>query len=237
MNTLHRLLALPVLVLTVATTHAGTFADINVLDASDADWAAIPATVTGATGNTVAAGTLDVTEIKFANNATDLFILVRFAEAVNPNQSANDPYTGFALYFGVDRDSSYTTGNNIFGVNQVGVEARWANDYPISEVGGALSSQAYIGNYNQSTSFQEYRIPLNTSFVGGSLDGQSVFGSGPFTFVFYTAGNGPLGGFDDFVVSTYTFAAIPEPSTYVALAGLAILGFVLHRRRAVRNPR
>jgi hypothetical protein len=233
MNTLHRLLALPVLALTVATAHAGTFAEINVLDGSDSDWAAIPVTVTGATGNTIAAGAIDVTEIKIANNATDLFILVRFNEAVNPNQSANEPYTGLALYFGVDRDSNSATGNNVFGVNQVGVEARWANDYPISEVGGGLSSQAYIGNYNQSTSFQEYRIPLNTSFVGGSLDGQSVFGSGTFTFVFYTAGNGNLGGegYDDFVVSTYSIAAVPEPSTYAALAGFGALTLAFFRRR------
>lgn len=63
----------------------------------------------------------------------------------------------------------------------------------------------------------EAKMKTAPSFSGGSV---SVFAS--------TLAN-PLG--DTYVLGTYTYSAVPEPSTYAAIAGALGLGYAVYRRR------
>ena len=229
MNTLHRLLALPVLALTVATVHASTFTTITV-DGNVSDWSDVP--VLSTSFNNATGGGLNITSVKMANNGTTLFALVTFEIAVNPN---NGDYagTGPTLYFGIDKDQSHTTGFNVFGVDRVGIEAAWRNDEGIDVNGGNLSSNAAISPYGTSTTTQEISVSL-TSLLADNTTG--VFGAlgSTFNFVFYTSGNGFYpGAFDEMVVGSYSLAtaAVPEPSTFAALAGFGALSLAFFRRR------
>lgn len=232
MNTLHRLLALPVLALTVATVNAGTFANITV-DGNISDWSSI--SVASLSFNNAPGGGLDITEVKLANNGTTLFALVTYVTAVNPN-NVDLAGTGPTLYFGIDKDQSVGTGFNVFGVNRVGIEAAWRNDEGLDALnGGSLSSGAAISPYATVTTTQEISVSL-TSLLSNSA---AVFGGAgsTFNFVFYTSGNGffstegnPV--FDEMAVGSYTLAsAIPEPSTYAGLAGMSVLTLAFIRRR------
>lgn len=233
MNSLHRLLALPVLALTVATAHAGTFANITP-DGNFSDWDSVP--VASLSFNNTPGGGLDITQVKLANNGTNLFALVTFVTAVNPN-NVDLAGTGATLYFGIDKDQSFGTGFDVFGVNRVGIEAAWRNDEGLDALnGGNLSSGAGISPFGTVTTSQEISVSL-TSLLSNSA---AVFGGtgSTFNFVFYTSGNGffstegnPV--FDEMVVGSYTLAAasVPEPSTYAALAGMGMLTLAVLRRR------
>jgi hypothetical protein len=233
MNSLLRLLTLPVLALTVATAHAGTFANITV-DGDTGDWSSIP--VASLSFNNAPGGGLDITEVKLANNGTTLFALVTFATAVNPN-NVDLAGTGATLYFGIDKDQSVGTGFNVFGVDRVGIEAAWRNDEGLDALnGGNLSSGAAISPFGVVTTTQEISVSL-TSLLSNSTP---VFGGAgsTFNFVFYTSGNGffstegnPV--FDEMVVGSYTLAlaAVPEPATFAGLAGMGALTLAFLRRR------
>ncbi|HSI07318.1 MAG: PEP-CTERM sorting domain-containing protein [Rariglobus sp.] len=227
MNTLHRLLALPVLALTVATAHASTFANITV-DGDFSEWAEVPSISLSFSNDPE--GGLNIANVKMANNATHLFIYVSFTSAVSANggpDTEGGPASGRSLIFGVDRDQNFSTGLNVFGVNRVGVEGTWVNDTGVDNLnGGSLSANAGISPYYSSTLGQEYSISL------GSLlsDNSALFGAAgsSFAFAFYTSGNQP---YEKLAVGSYTLSGIPEPSTYAALAGFGALTLAFFRRR------
>lgn len=77
-------------------------------------------------------------------------------------------------------------------------------------------TEAYVEPFNSSTGF--FATKLLGSFTG--LTGGEVEIGMPNESAFYT-----------FAVTSLTVSAVPEPSTYAALAGLAAFGLVLLRRR------
>jgi hypothetical protein len=231
MNKLHRLLALPVLALTVATSHAGTYAEITA-DGNFSDWADVPSISLSFSNDPE--GGLNIVNVKMANNDTHLFIYVTFANTVSANGGPDTavegaPASGRSLIFGVDRDQSSLTGLNVFGVNRVGLEGSWVNDVGVDNLnGGNLSANAGIAPYWVPTQGQEYSISL------GSLlsDNSALFGGAgsSFNFAFYTSGNKP---YENLVVGSYTLALtpVPEPATFAALAGMGVLTLAFFRRR------
>ncbi|CAM3011270.1 PEP-CTERM sorting domain-containing protein [Rariglobus hedericola] len=215
MNTLHRLLALPVLALTVATANAGTFAEINLVDNSLADWTGIVASATN-TG----AGPVD--QIFVSNNDTRLFILITF------KTNTNILTDGFRL--NIDSDGNANTGFHTYGTPSIGSEVLFEGDTAYRQADGVYSTgtsapfSLLIGPYNQAVAALEFGI-VRTAMV----DSTPIFQSGTINLATYfeSPGSSSLIG-----PINYTFAsAVPEPSTYAALAGMGVLTLAFFRRR------
>lgn len=225
MQTLTRLLALAAVSVTAAvSSHASTYANIDV-DGNSADWASIPS-LTFSFINDTEAG-FGIANIKMANNATDLFVLLTLVTPVNSN-NPDGLGEGPTLYFGIDRDQTVGTGLNIWDLDQVGTEGVWRNDTGLDTLfWGSLSQGASISPYYTVTDTIEISVSLSTMLGDNSL----LFANESFNFVFYTTGNAALGGWDQFAVGGYTLASVPEPASAAALAGLGILGLVALRRR------
>jgi MYXO-CTERM domain-containing protein len=217
MNTLHRLLALPVLALTVATAHAGTFANIN-LDGNTSDWSGIAASATN-TGS----GPID--QIFLANNDTHLFVRITF------NTPVNILTDGFNL--NIDNDNNTGTGFNTYSLGLIGSEVLYEGEYAYQQANGNYNTGAttnaplLIALYGQSVSSLEFGI-VRTSVINTGTSAL-VFPNDTFKLAsYFSSGSGTFT-----LTDAYTFAtsAVPEPSTYAAAAGLGVLVLAAVRRR------
>lgn len=240
MQTLTRLLTLAAVSVTAAvSSHAGTFANINVTDGSAADWAGIADIFTDGAGD---GNPIDIASVKVANDDTWLYVYVSFHTAVNPN-------AGPSLVLSIDTDNSLSTGFDIYGLGAVGADVSYANDFPFQSgndpetdapiyntgvqgvaATGTLNTfdaGAGIGQYNTVTTFQEYRLSIASTYTN-SEGTFSVFPNDTIRIMFWSDGGIAA---DATVGGTYTFASVPEPASAAALAGLGILGLVALRRR------
>lgn len=215
MNTLHRLLTLPVLALTVACAHAGTFANIN-LDGDSTDWNGIAASAT----NT---GTGPINQIFLANNDTHLFIRITFNTSIN---ILND---GFRM--NIDSDGNVNTGFDTYGQGFIGSEVLYEGETAYQQADGFYATSAttaaplLVANYTQAVTSLELGI-IRTAVID-TANNTPVFQSGTINLAVYFEPPGE----DSFTLANYTFAAVPEPSTYAALAGLGVLVLAGLRRR------
>ncbi len=217
MNTLHRLLALPVLALTVATANAGTFANI-ALDGDTSDWTGIAASAT----NT---GTGPINQIFLANNDTHLFVRITFT---TPTNILTD---GFSL--NIDNDNNTATGFNTHSLNLIGSEVLYEGESAYQQATGNYNTGAttnaplLIALYGQSVSSLEFGI-VRTAIINTGTSAL-VFPNDTFKLAsYFSSGSGTFT-----ITDAYTFgtAAVPEPSTFAALAGFGALSLAFFRRR------
>ncbi|MFA6962311.1 MAG: PEP-CTERM sorting domain-containing protein [Opitutaceae bacterium] len=220
MNTLHRLLALPVLALTVATTHAGTFADINLVDGGFSDWSGVVASAT----NT---GTGPIQQIFIANNDTHLFVRITF------NTNINIVSDGFRM--NIDSDNNTGTGFNTFFATlgaTIGSELLYEGEFAYQQASGNYNTGAttnaplLIGAYNESVTSVEFGI-VRTA-VSNTANSTLVFPNDTFKLAVYFGDDAT-----SFNAAEYTFATsqIPEPATFAGLAGMGALTLAFFRRR------
>jgi hypothetical protein len=201
----------------VTSAHAGTFMPI-VVDGAFGDWAGIPVLAADVSEGTP----IDIADVQLANDATNLYLRVMFHTAVNPN-------TGPSLFLAFDTDNNVATGFNVYGLNVVGSEAAFQNDFPFEQRtgfnSGGLTAAATIspidfGNPTATVTSQEYSIPRSIAY---SSDNVAVFGSS-FTLMLWTDGASA----DTSSGIPYVFAAVPEPASFVVTVGGAV---GLFRRR------
>jgi len=157
-------------------------------------------------------------------------------------------------------DNSFTPGSATFGgitsiaagqsiiftEETLGAEAAWISDWGLSGVtvvnlGGTVfqglgapgdsvriydNLNATVASVTFGASTAGFSFAWDTN--GNSLGLSAISQNGAFQAAFdgKTSGEGP--GID---IGSPGFAAIPEPSTYAALAGFAMLGIALNRRR------
>jgi hypothetical protein len=215
MNSLHRLLALPVLALTVATANAGTFANIN-LDGNSADWAGITASATNTAGG-------PLNQIFLAHNDTYLCILVTFNTPIN--------FLTDSFYIGIDNDSNTGTGWNIYSKGVAGSEVGYQGENVFQQTTGSFSvatttnAPILASPYSAATTTQEFGI-ARTALID-TANSTLVFPNSSFNLVVY------LDNGSEIVMgpASYNFAAVPEPATFAALAGFGALSLAFFRRR------
>lgn len=138
----------------------------------------------------------------------------------NPSASGLGLYvTGNTLQFLAGGQSDITIGtvnvnhwNYVALVYENGQTSTYLNSNTASSYTGAVSFGGYSGD------------PAEKFYVGGGFYG-AVDELRVSTFT---------GSFNTSMLSYSAISAVPEPSTYAALAGLAAFGLVVWRRRAVR---
>jgi PEP-CTERM motif len=211
------------------TSLAGTFKTIAIDDVYS-DWAGVPIIDIDGGDNQ---GGPDIGDTQIANDRDNLYIRNTF-----PN--------GLALgtFIALDVDSNPATGYNVFGLNLVGSEAGWQNDFPFTQDaanfnnGGGMSGDYFGSGAALLSPFanapnRELAISLDSLFNAGNTP---VFPDDTFTVLIWTdLGVGPDGGFDGFngdvtTAITYTLA-VPEPSIW-SLLGMGLTIAVACRRRA-----
>jgi hypothetical protein len=188
---------------------AGTYAKITV-DGNFSDWAGVPVLATLAPGTS--GTTLDLATLSMANDNSNLYLLVTYQTPVNPN-------AGPSVFLSLDNDNNTNTGFNVFGLNLVGSEAGWQNDFPFAQSngvfntgGGLTGGAAAIAPFNSVTMTQEYAIARSATFT---TNGLPLFPNNTFTLLTYAD---PTPNADLFSPVRYTFATNTLPGTYAHIA-------------------
>ena len=153
--------------------------------------------------------------------------------------------TAEAFLDGVSNDTDFNTAGDGFGINATGTgdeTQRFDNDLGIEsmvfsfDVAGVFdtldlefieeSENEGLLIFDGGTTYQ-----LNTVTSTGASDAFNIGES-------FTAGqsitltlSGSAAAGENFSLQSITVSAVPEPSTYAALAGIVILGFAAYRRR------
>lgn len=180
------------------------------VDGNDADWNGVPVIGTDPAGD----GVQDIVSIQVANDQDYLYVLVRYNGTVDTNTLNGSP----SIFLSLDNDSNASTGFNIYGLNQVGAEVSWQNDFPFAQSASSYNLDATFTNggigispYASTVSFQEYRIPRNATYTIGSTT-SAVFPNPALRLAFWTndATAAEFAGAVD-----YTFAQPPPtPSNF-----------------------
>jgi len=189
------------------------YAAINV-DGNDADWSAIPVTGTDPTGDSVP----DIASVKVANDADYLYVLVQYNGAVDTNTLNGSP----SLFLSLDNDANSGTGFDIYGLNQVGAEVSWQNDFPFAQDAanynrGAVftNGAAGISPYFANTTFQEYRIARNATYSIGGGPELPIFPNNSIKLALWSD-HGVSAEFAGAV--NYTFAASPTAGNFAPIS-------------------
>ena len=198
----------PVQYTCATNTPVGTYAKITI-DGSFSDWAGVPvlATLPAGTSGT----TLDLATLSMANDSSNLYLLLTYQTPVNPN-------AGPSVFLALDNDSNTNTGYNVFGLNLVGSEAGWQNDFPFAQsngvfnAGGLTGGAATIAPFNTATTTQEYAVARSATFT---TNGLTIFPNNTFTLLGYAD---PTPNGDLFSPVKYTFATNTLPGTYAHIS-------------------
>ncbi|NNM86396.1 MAG: hypothetical protein HKL96_11650 [Phycisphaerales bacterium] len=220
---------------------AGFYATIPI-NGSFTGWSTVPVAAT----NTVDANApVNITQVKVANDSTDLYILLTFASAitVDDGTSNNQIYTAIN-----STNNSSASGWNVFSLGKIYANTGYEGNFPFTETaalfnsGGSVTAPMTAVPYapGSPTTQQEISIPLSatqTDTSPGGLSG-SLFPSGQaFTLAFYNSPS-PGGGDATFIGPiSYTLASAPEPGTLATIAvgvGLLLMLPRIGRRASLR---
>ncbi len=196
-----------------------------IIDGDFSDWAAV-APIATSIDNGIN-DSVDFAELKVSHDDDFVYLMYTMHRAFNPQAAP-----GGGVFLSIDSDNDVNTGFNVFGLNAVGSEAAWQNDFPFEQATGVFNTGAGLSNatyaaapFNASTLAVEVSIPrIATRNTNNALiipaDGESI------GVLFYTDAGASL----DFIGGTYTFV-IPEPAT-LTLLGLGGLVMAVRRRAA-----
>jgi hypothetical protein len=151
---------------------AGTF-DTVTLTGSASDFSG----VADVYSNSSATGDMPITSIQITNDASNLYVGITYASAINPDALADGGQETIAL----DNDANLSTGFDTFSAGVVGSEVAFAYDYPfqqtsasyntgvegIAEYGGNFDSTVNYDPYNEATTFEEFSISLADTYTTG----------------------------------------------------------------------
>jgi hypothetical protein len=210
--------------ITSATAQAGHFATI-VIDDAYADWAGVPVVDSDPADNPpdIFNSYIDIADTQIANDNDYLYIRNTFHQAVS-----------LGVHMGIDIDGNTATGFNIFGLNLIGQDAGWQNDFAytsgddVFNDGFGMSGEFFGGGHGLLAPFAD----VNSREMAISLDvllnedNSPLFPDDTIRILFWTdSGQGDVSAVIDYQL------AVPEPAS-LALLGLA--GVAMLRRRSSR---
>ena len=149
------------------SAHAGFYKTITP-DGDTSDWASVPVatTISANTGTPI-----DFASLKIANDSTNVYFLITYNTAVNPQ-------SGSGVFTAIDSDNNGATGFNIFGNAAIGSNFGFQNDFPFTQTAGSFNSGGTIvgasygaSPYATSTTFQEIAVPLSASQADATTGG------------------------------------------------------------------
>ena len=113
-----------------------------------------------------------------ANDDDYLYVLVQYNGAVDTNALNGSP----SVFLSLDNDANTATGFNIYGLDQIGADVSWQNDFPFAQDAATFNRGAVFTNgaagiapYFSNTTVQEYRIARNATYSIGGGPAQAVF--------------------------------------------------------------
>ncbi len=199
-----------------ASAHAGTFATITI-DDDHSDWAGIPVVDSDPADN---AGSIDIATTQIANDNDFLYIRNTFHGSLS-----------LGLFTGIDIDEDSATGFNIFGLDLIGQDAGWQNDFPFTSgddvfndglgmSGEFFGSGAALLDAFVDSDEREMAISLDVIL---NEDGSPLFPDDTITILFWTDQSAPNGAGGDVSGVIQYQLAVPEPASLglVSLLGLA----------------
>ena len=198
------------------TAQAGTWATITI-DDDYSDWAGIPVVSSDPADN---AGFVDFADVQLANDADYLYVRNTYHEAKS-----------LGTFMGIDIDEDFNTGFNIFGINAIGQDAGWQNDFPFTS-----GDDVFNDGLGMSGEFFGSGAGLLSPFADGTTremaislsvllneDNSPLFPDDTIRIMFWTdQGQGDVSAVIDYTL------AVPEPAS---LALLSLGGLAMLRRR------
>ncbi|MGC9261021.1 MAG: PEP-CTERM sorting domain-containing protein [Phycisphaerae bacterium] len=186
---------------------------------------------------------VNITSVKMANDATNLYVLLTFSSPI----TVDDGTANNNIYMAINStNNSPTSGFNIFGLDKIYSNTGYETNFPFTQtssgggngtfnsggtVTGAMNAVPYAPT--TATAQQEISLPLNstqTDTSAGGFTGNIFPSTAPFTVAFY---NSPNTGDASFIGPiSYQLASVPEPATLglFAIGGIGLL--LLGRERA-----
>ena len=198
------------------SAQAGTFATITIDDAYG-DWAGVPVVDSDPMDNP---GFVDFADTQIANDNDFLYI--------------RNTYWGpkaLGTFMGIDIDDDFNTGANIFGLNLIGQDAGWQDDFPFTSTdllfndglgmsGDFFGSGAGLLSPYADVTSREMAISLDVLL---NVDNSALFPDNTIRILFWTdqsAGD---------VTTVINYTLVPEPAS-MALVGLGGLAMLRRRR-------
>ncbi len=206
-----------------ANAFAGTFANITI-DGDTSDWAGITPAYTDEDGVNNPGG-VDFQNVYLANDANYLYIRFTLMQPADPISAGN-------TYLWFDNDNNSSTGFHPFGNPNFGSSVMIIGDQAYQEAGGGFNegtltdaNVAYGASAIPGTDF-EFRIARNVTGVAGAFAGVPLLDNSTIEvqLASETGGGDSLPSFPNYGALSYTFAPVPEPTTF-ALAGFGLLFF------------
>lgn len=204
---------------------AGTYANINI-DGTFSDWASVPLAYTAPPGPTNA---IQLENVYLANDVNNLYI--RFTLYSPRSDAFANAYDNLFI----DTDNNASTG---FAVAGIGSEMliQWGGGYQEKNGGfneGGINNLGWSISGSPDSMDFELAISRNATYAS---DNSLVFANN--TIAVLLEGDDTTYTSVEFVPASgglsYTFAAVPEPSTF-ALAGLGLLLMTSKLGRGRRN--
>lgn len=219
-NLTNTLALMALLTLFGATAQADLYRTIAI-DGDTSDWAGVPVAFSDANDNVAG---VDWKDVYFANDADYLYVRFTLWSAANAMTFNSNYY--------IDGDNDDSTGYNVFGSPDFGSSMFIQSGVAYQEAAGGFNEGSLAPSsvsFSGSGTDYEFRVARNAVGVAGPFNGQALFVGDSIQLQLQTDLGGNDLATDGISGIGYTFATVPEPSSFAF--ALIASSFMLARRK------